>query len=228
MNSRILKISVAALGVVCAFALIRPALGSDHADTVETAQNPGRDISDVYIFPSKENPNNVVLVMCVNPLIPGGQGGAARFDSNVLYQFKIDTNANNVEDLVIQAKFDNDANQGVRISGPVRPSTLGTKNKFENAHATTGKVGTAFNPTAGMRVFAGPREDPFFFDLEQFFTIFPDRGVPTGLTQPPANPNQPMATTWRAPGEAVDFLSNGGFNVLAIVVEVPKTMLGGN
>jgi len=50
-------------------------------------------------------------------------------------------------------------------------------------------------------------------------------GVPPGLTNPPANPNQPMATSWRPAGAAVDFLSNGGFNVLSIVVELPKSML---
>jgi hypothetical protein len=88
-----------------------------------------------------------------------------------------------------------------------------------------GTVGTAFAPGAGIRVFAGTREDPFFFDLERFFTIFPDRGVPTGLTQPPENPNQPMATTWRPAGEARDFLSAGGYNVLSIVVELPKSMV---
>jgi len=37
--------------------------------------------------------------------------------------------------------------------------------------------------------------------------------------------NPPMATTWRAPGAAVDFLSNGGFNVLSIVIELPKAQL---
>jgi hypothetical protein len=204
-------------------ALILPALASDHADTQELAANPGRDLSDVYIFPSKEDPNKVVFAMCVNPLIP--RGGTARFDPNTLYQFKIDTNKDNVEDLVIQAKFDDSAEQKIRIAGPVRPSAPGTTSTFQTPFSTSGVVGTAFEPTAGMRVWAGVREDPFFFDLEQFFTIFPDRGVPTGLTEPPANPNQPMATTWRPAGEAKDFLSAGGYNVLAIVVELPRSMV---
>ena len=75
-----------------------------------------------------------------------------------------------------------------------------------------------------MQVFAGVREDSFFFDLEQFFTIFPDRATPiNGI--PVANPNDPQATTWRAPGTAVDFLSNGNYSVLSIVVELPKSLL---
>ena len=78
-----------------------------------------------------------------------------------------------------------------------------------------------------MKVFAGPREDPFFFDLEQFGNILPDRLVPPGLKPaPPAGQeNTPMAATWRAPGVAKDFLAN--FNVLALVVELPKARLGG-
>jgi hypothetical protein len=215
------------LGVcgLAATALLLPAFASDHADTPETASNPGRDLSDVYIFPSQENPNNVVLVMCVNPLIGQGQGLTARFDPNVLYQFKIDNNKDGLEDLVIQAKFDANPIQGVQIAGPIRPSSPGTTSNFETPHAVAGTTNAEFAPTSGMRVFAGGREDPFFFDLEQFFNIFPDRGVPTGLTTPPTNPNQPMQTTWRAQGQAVDFLSNGGFNVLAIVVELPKERL---
>ena len=75
-----------------------------------------------------------------------------------------------------------------------------------------------------MTVFAGPREDPFFLDLEQLFTIFPDRASSiTGTVI--ANPNAPQATTWRAAGVAKDFLKD--LNVLAIVVELPKSKLRG-
>jgi hypothetical protein len=218
------KIGLCALGACGLLGLlIAPAIGSDHADTQENAGNPGQDLSDVYVFPSKENPNNVVFVMNVNPLI--ARGGTARFDARVLYQFKIDTNKDSVEDLVIQAKFDDEPQQGVKISGPVRPSSVGTTSNLEKPMAVGGTVGTPFSPGNGIRVFAGPREDSFFFDLERFFTIFPDRGVPTGLTQPPENPNQPMATSWRPAGEARDFLSAGGFNVLSIVIELPKSMV---
>ena len=224
MIGGMLVLSLAATGLIA----LRPAVGSDHADTPEIAGNPGTDISDVFMFPSKENPNNVVLVMCVNPLITSGAAAGARFDPNVLYQFKLDNTGDAVEDVVIQAKFDNSTPQKVMIAGPVRPSSPGTVNVFEKPYSTTGTINTAFTPASGIKVFAGVREDPFFFDLEQFFTIFPDRGTPTGLTTPPTNPNQPMAVTWRAPGTARDFLSAGPFgalNVLAIVVELPKAKL---
>jgi hypothetical protein len=75
-----------------------------------------------------------------------------------------------------------------------------------------------------MTVFTGAREDSFFFDLEQFFTIFPDRADPLTGYEPP-NPDQPQVLSWRPPGQAVDFLSNGQYNVLSIVVELPRTWL---
>lgn len=185
-------------------------------------------MTDLHIFPGS-NPNNVVLAMSVRPLIPAGQGTPAKFsfDTDVLYQFKIDNTGDNVEDLVIQAKFFNTgAGQQVTISGPVKPTRTGTVTTREAPYLTTGTINQTFSPTAGMQVFAGPREDPFFFDLEQFGNILPDRLTPPGLKPaPPAGQaNIPQATSWRPPGQAKDFLAN--LNVLAFVVELPKSRLG--
>ncbi len=57
----------------------------------------------------------------------------------------------------------------------------------------------------GIKVYAGPRDDPFFFDLNQFKAII-------GGT----------ATSFNNPGTD----AFAGTNVLSIVVEVPKSMLG--
>ena len=83
--------------------LITRGHASDHADTPNIAANPGEDITDVYMFPSPTNANNVVLVMNVHPLINPGSGPSTYFDPNVLYQLKIDNSGDGVEDLVIQA-----------------------------------------------------------------------------------------------------------------------------
>jgi hypothetical protein len=88
-----------------------------------------------------------------------------------------------------------------------------------------------------VQAFVGPRSDPFFFDLGQFFKIIPDRNY---QNQP--NPPAGTATGFRgftaafntANGTAcdttasVDTLSSNSFNVLAIVVEMPKAMLTAN
>lgn len=211
-------------------AIFAVARGSDHADTPTIAKNPGTDITDVFIFPSPNNPNNVVLAMNVHPLIPSGQAGSVSFDPSVLYQFKIDNNGDNVEDLVIQAKFRGTGpNQQAAIYGPAAPLRLGTRTELlRTPQATVGTINTVFAPGTGIQAFCGAREDPFFFDLNQFFAILPDRASPiTG--QNVANPNQPQQTTFNGfPGRpaASDFLA--GFNVLSIVIELPKTQLVGS
>jgi Domain of unknown function (DUF4331) len=215
---------VIALGGV----IVRHAVSSDHADTPEIATSPGTDITDVFMFPSAENPNNVVLAMTVSPLIAAGQSTTRSFDPNVLYQFKIDNTGDSVEDLVIQAKFDNGSstNQIASIVGPSAPRMKGTQS-MALSFSDSGNVGSTFTTGNGMRVFTGPREDPFFFDLEQFFTILPDRASPLDPTkiQPVGEESKPRATAWRPVATAKDFLKD--LNVLAIVVEVPKSAIKG-
>lgn len=221
-----LLLTATAAALVPAFMLTRGALSSDHADTPEVVASPGTDLTDVYIFPSASNQNNVVLAMNVRPLIPAGQAANFSFDPEVLYQFKIDNTGDSVEDLVVQARFSGSGpSQTVAISGPVRPERTGVVTTQMPAHAGVGTINQPFSPTDGMQVFAGAREDSFFFDLEQFFVILPDRATPiTG--QPVANPNTPRATSWRPAGQAKDFLA--GFNVLSVVVEVPRASLRGS
>ena len=79
-----------------------------------------------------------------------------------------------------------------------------------------------------MKVFAGLRADPFFFDVEQFNTIFPDRMTPlTGKVGDFPNPNAPRVDGFHDRRErgAQDFLAD--LNVLSIVVELPRAALGG-
>ncbi len=210
--------------IVAPIAFLSTSKASDHADTPDIAMNPGIDLTDVHIFPSKTDPEKVVLSMCVNPLIAKGQGLTKSFDPNALYQFKIDNTGDAVEDLVIQVQFTGTGSgQVVSVTKPKKPSTIGGNNVRETTSGVSGDLNTPFSPYPGTTVFAGAREDPFFFDLEQFFNILPDRATPiSGIAIDPSEANNPKQTSWRAPGQAVDFLSNGGYNVLAIVIELPR------
>jgi len=201
---------------------------SDHADTAENFNRIGADLTDVFIFPSPEDDDNVVLVMDVHGLIPAGQN--VSFDPGVLYQFKIDKTGDNVEDLVIQAKFfGTGATQQVAIAGPMKPLTIGTMAIYGRRGPVLGTINESFQPdpvgNPGMKVFAGLRADPFFFDVEQFYTIFPDRMTPlTGKVENFPNPNAPHAGGFRPAGQAQDFLAD--LNVLSVVVELPRAALG--
>lgn len=222
------------LGAVATAALTagigRYAVGSDHAGTTIQVQKPGIDLSDLHIFPGGDA-RNVVLAMSVRPLIPAGTtADKVSFDTDVLYQFKIDTNGDSVEDLVIQAKFEGKgASQRVRIAGPVKPSRTGVTTVFEKSDSVVGTFNKTFTTSNGMLVFAGFRGDPFFIDLDQLFKIFPDRKTPLdpAAAPPKGQENTPMATTFRGfPGQpaAKEFLAN--FNVLGLVVELPRAQLG--
>lgn len=217
---------VAVLAISIGALVFLQVTASDHGDTIAVVENPATDLTDLYVFPSPENPDNVVLVMDVYGLVSPDQVDDVSFDPNVLYEFNIDTNGDAVEDQVIQARFVNAGpNQQVRIAGPVEPEMRGNRTAFADPHGTPGTINRAFNPTSGMRVFAGARSDPFFFDINQFCVILPDRCVPFTDQEPVDNPNEPQAISWRSPEDAENFFEN--LNVLSIVVELPKARLGG-
>ena len=210
---------------------------SDHAaDTAENFDRIGADMTDVFIFPSPVDDNNVVIVMDVHGLIPAGQGGKVSFDPQVLYQMKFDITGDYVEDLVIQTRFvGTGANQKVVVSGPAEPLMKGTKTVFEQHSTPRPERSTPHSsPAAGIQVFAGVRSEPFFFDLNRFYAILPDRMTPlTGEQVNTPNPNTPQVNGFRGfpagsgydSTPAVDYLAN--LNVLSIVVELPRTKLGG-
>jgi hypothetical protein len=200
---------------------------SDHADTAEIVNRIGGDLTDVFIFPSATNPENVVLVLDAHGLIPAGVADVS-FDPRVLYQFKIDNNGDAVEDLVIQVKFGNPGGQQeVYVAGPYKPFLTGTRSIFGRRLRTVGLINQTFHPAPGMQVFAGLRADPFFFDVGQFYRIFPDRQTP--LTGKQVNfasikaADTPQEPGFQPPGMAADFLE--GLNCLSIVIELPRASL---
>ena len=206
-----------AVGIAASAAGISTLLASDHQDTPEVELNPRMDINDVYAFPGSTS-DRVALVMTTSSPIAGQN---ASFDPNLLYQLKVDNAGDATEDLVFQITFNTGQGsaQRVRVVGPVSPTLLGTQAALVNSSsAVEGPVGTNLGSDTGIQVFAGLRADPFFIDLEQFFNILPDRRPSTGsLSGPPTA----TASAFRSPG--VDILRP--FNALAIVIELPKTML---
>ncbi len=224
---------------------VRAARGSDHQDSPTVVSNPLADITDVFAFPDPHDASKVALVMDVRPLIPTGMTAGIALDPNVLYQFKIATSGvasgSFAENTVVQFTADSAGTaQHVTLYGPAAPNEVGT------ANTTVAKTGTfAFGKTAslkgGIKVFVGPRRDPFFFDLAQFFKIIPDRNYSNHPNPPP-----PTATSFRFASASQPIILNGvnygtagsngcaiakprdllaPYNVISIVVEVPKAML---
>jgi hypothetical protein len=179
---------------------------ADHMDA-PAVKGQTTDITDLYVFEGK-NTDNLVFVGNSQGLLSPSATPNAKFDPNTLIQFKIDNNGDNVEDLVIQAIYKDGK---INVFGPVRPGLTGTRNKIEEGSyigsvpvTPYGSQPIVVTGNYGIRLFAGPRDDPFFFDLNQFHAI--TGGTATGF-------NNPGSDTF------------AGTNVLSLVVEVPKSLL---
>ena len=178
-------LAIAAVVMVVVVYGVHAVRSSDHQDTYNLTNraNTSADITDVFLFPSPTNTANVVLVMDVSPLIPAGMGTAKFFDPTLMWQFKISHGTSGVEDQVIQMGVTGvDSSQTISVYGPAKPNEVGTTNTFV---PVTGNV--AYNSSAtlsnGMQVFAGPRADPFFFDLFAFFSFLGDRNASAHTSQ---------------------------------------------
>jgi len=216
--------ALAAVALVAALTTVRRLRASDHQDTPEVELSPRFDVNDVYAFPAA-TPGRIALVLGTSsPITPANTPSFAfGTKDQELYQIKVDNNRDGLEDLVFQITFSGKAgHQRVTVRGPVAPHQTGPANTLVGGRkAVSGPVNQVLGSADGIQVFAGPRDDPFFIDLEQFFRIIPDRRPVTGpLSQLPATPS---AGSFRAAGQALDYVR--GFNDMAIVIELPVSML---
>jgi len=184
-------------------------VAADHIDA-PAVQGGTSDITDFYAFQG-ENTDNIVFVANVQGLLSPSATANATFDENVMIEFNIDITGDNIEDLVIQAV---PKNKKMYFLGPVAPGQTGLVSTFDDNTGKSvsfvkitsyGSEANIRNSKDGLTFFAGPRDDPFFFDFAQYSQIIAGN-----------------ATSFNNPGSD----TFAGSNVLSIVVEVPKSMLG--
>ncbi len=211
-----------------------PVHGFDLKGSPVLVQRPGADITDVYLFPSPIQ-SDVVAVMDVYPSIPAGAGLTTSFDQGVLYTMKFDNNyaseaasgGRPVENVVFQFSFGTPGTgQQVTAYGPAAPAQVGTVTRLLAATGV-GFINKSFSfstASGQVTVFAGGRRDPAFWDVQQFYKIFPDRNQgSTAASCLPAGSNT-CPNGFNALG--TDYFANS--NVLSIVVEMPKTLIAGS
>jgi len=222
---RLMSVAVVG-GLIVGLTTVSRLRASDHQDTPEVELSPRFDVNDVYAFPAA-TPGRMVLVLGTSSPLTPAKTPSFTFGTKdqELYQIKVDNTGDAVEDLVFQITFTGTAgHQRVSVRGPVKPNTTGPTNTLVGGKKISGPVNTVISSTDGIQVFAGPRDDPFFIDLEQFFRIVPDRKPITGpLSQLPSTPT---AGSFRPAGQALDYVR--GFNDMAIVIELPTSMLTDN
>ena len=139
---------------------------SHHLDS-PTAKEDGRvDITDVYVF-AGESANTTVLIMAVNPL--AGELSPTTFRAGALYDFKIDTNADIIEDLDYRITFGDPDPAGIqrielhRLEGS-SAAEYGSNGKLMAA----GNTGEVIPIADGGRLWTGLVADPCFFNLGAF------------------------------------------------------------
>src|SRR5947207_5238737 len=201
VTSLILTVAAAPLFVGAADHLDAPSLGHvsvDGAGNVSVVKNGGQlDINDLYAFKSA-SAGWTTLALTVNPAV--NVLGSTTFASNGAYTFNIDTNGDARADhryVVTFGKADPNGIQHYVVKADGKAMASGF----------TGPKGMARN--RGIRAFAGPRSDPFFFDLIGFLGSVKGQG-----------------TRQFDDGNQSDFFI--GLNTLGIVLEVPNAALGGN
>ena len=81
-------------------------MASDHRDSPTADANGEGDITDIFAFLDPNDASQLVLIMNVNPFAVPAETPSYRFSPDFLYQFKISHDQRAVEDLVIQAVFE--------------------------------------------------------------------------------------------------------------------------
>ena len=219
-----IRIGLTAIVAAAATLLLSPIVGvaADHRDAPTIDDYSAIDINDVFMFrdPGNCNPGpgcNLVVALSTQAVADPLFGSSYHFQENALYRLNFTTRPDARPTATINFIF------GPFGSAPdcPNPQMLATPPACQkyvarfpngisiNGFAVQGVAGTSHaNPTpffakaGGITVFAGPREDPFFFDLVGF-----NRSIASGTNE----------------FTGVDAFK--GKNINAIVVEFPVSMV---
>lgn len=193
-----------AIMALCGALSAVPGLASDHQEAPLMQEDGTADIADFYAFRNPNDSAKLVLAMTVNAASVPEEAALYNFSPSVLYRFNIDNDGNATIDHHIDVTF------SPSVPGPQRLKAV-----FPNGEVVEGEVTlpTTLDPEpnppillessrgSGVRVFAGPRDDPFFFDVVGSSRFVSRTGFFTGTD------------------------GFAGQNVSAIVVEVPLSMV---
>ena len=129
------------------------------------------DLTDLYAFPKPGDPSKSILIMNVHPSVgvnPAGPSTDDPFASEAVYEFKIDTNGDDVADIAYRVRFTSEGGALTatlrRVEGELAAGTGDDGQMIlEGAPVSTGREARV-TEAGDYRFFAGWRSDPFFFD----------------------------------------------------------------
>ncbi|MDA3647901.1 DUF4331 domain-containing protein [Saccharopolyspora indica] len=179
---------------------------SHHLDSPLARQDPRLDISDVYLF---RGTGGTAFVINVNPL-----SGAGAFHPEGVYEFKVDTDDDAIEDITFRVTFgeqDADGRQPLELR---RLDGADARDRdAAGVLVLSGTTGAEISGTGGTRIWAGPAADPFYIEPT----------VITAVKNAVAGGGTIDLGDWDS-SEAANLFA--GTNVSAIVLEVPNDAFG--
>jgi hypothetical protein len=231
-KKRTFRLMLLALGLTLTVAIASQDIkASDHDDGEVDTKGRNVNLTDLYVFREQDQnpnagPNNLIFVMNTNPRSLARQ--QYFFSNTARYEFKItrvnDRNATptGIPNLILRFEFDapNSFNQqpfkltAIAGNGNIIGVARGKTTHLNPKPAAPPIINNLSLSGSQLTVFAGLREDPFFFDVEQFFRV---RAGALGIGP---------AVGFRPANTALDFAK--GYNVNAIVVRVPINFLRGS
>ena len=227
-----LAVLACAVTVGTAFA-VHPTRASDHDDGVSDQKADNVNLTDLYVFMEKSqnataSADSMIFILNCNPgALPQQE---YFFNTKARYEIHVgrvggsadnDKDAKTAPDVTMRFEFGapgTDSKQPIKYT-MIKDGTAQTtidKDAASNVINTTPWAGSK-SPTSHdftsdgqtLKLFAGLREDPFFFDVTQFFKL---RGALA------SNPRPDPLPTFKPDGE--DFTKDK--NVLSIVLRVPR------
>ncbi|MFT6161592.1 MAG: hypothetical protein ACJA00_004189 [Myxococcota bacterium] len=165
-----------------------PAFAADHAEAPGTQADSAADIADLFAWYAGDD---VTVALTFAGLGPAG--GSATYDADVLYQIHFDSDADNLADGSIDMRF-----------GESDDGAWGVQATMPDGTIVHGAVGETI-VSGDISVYAGLRDDPFFFDLGGFRTTLSTGTLSFDSTR--------------------DALA--GTNVTSLVVEFPRASVDG-
>ncbi|HVR83181.1 MAG TPA: DUF4331 family protein [Planctomycetota bacterium] len=213
---------------------------SDHDDGENDQKSRALNLTDLYVFREGDQTGvptdnqNLIFIMNVNPRSVARQ--QYFWSTNALYEFHVTRRTTKTDpvtgadDVILRFQFgapDLALRQQITVTAIKDGTTFSSDVRADNGMPVTTTplqgtepltvAATDIHPVSlggsTLTLFSGLREDPFFFDVEQFFRV---RAGALGTG--PAVGFRPTTT-------AVDFTA--GYNVNSLVVRIPISFLQG-
>lgn len=192
---------------------------SDHISGPRAIADPVGDITDLYVFPSPEQPGQLVLVMNVCPFVDP----SAFFSDAITYRFRLrPITIARTGPAAAFAVGESEWTLECIFEAPAAREGSAALTQRGRCTASTGDVVSFIvndeqgGRASGIRAFAGVRSDPFFIGVTALRNM-----VTTLQLALPDTRNDPGRTS----GNGANTLS--GTNVLSIVLEVESARLLG-